>query len=263
MLRGSITNIGTTILTANRLVGDFVLFLRDSLVSVFKRPLLARQNWDQMVNIGVNSMIIANLTALFVGMVMVLQTGYQLQQFGAKLYSAGITAIALAREMIPVFTAMVVGSRVSASIAAELGSMKITEQIDAMWTLSVSPFKYLIAPRIIASTLMLPVITVYANIVGFLGGMLVGTVLLNMTPRIYYNYTMKFLLLQDVSTGLIKTVFFGLIIGVVGCFFGYRTEGGAAGVGRSTTSAVVTTLVLILIFDYLLSSWIMFFTGQM
>lgn len=208
-------------------------------------------------------MPIANLTAFFVGMVILLQTGYQLQQFGAKLYSAGITTVALTREMVPVFTAMVVGSRVAASIAAELGSMKITEQIDAMIALSVNPFKYLIAPRVIASTLMLPLIAIYANIVGYLGGLLVGTVLLDITPRLYYNYSLKFVAFQDIFTGLCKTLFFGVIIGVVGCFYGFRTTGGAEGVGKSTTSAVVTTLVLILIFDYILSSWILFLTGMM
>jgi phospholipid/cholesterol/gamma-HCH transport system permease protein len=110
---------------------------------------------------------------------------------------------------------------------------------------------------------MLPIITIYANLVGFLGGMMVGTVLLNMSMRLYYNYTIKFIYLQDITTGLIKTIFFGAIIGIVGCFFGFRTTGGAQGVGKSTTAAVVTTLILILIFDYIISSWIMFFTGMM
>ncbi len=259
----SIQGIGSKVLSSLSLLGNAVYFLLDSARVVFIRPLWTRQYSDEMVKIGIQSMPIANLTALFVGMVILLQTGYQLQQFGAKLYSAGITAVALTREMIPVFTAMVVGSRVTASIAAELGSMKITEQIDAMWTLSVNPFKYLISPRIVASTFTLPLITIYANLVGIFGGLLVGTVFLDMTPRLYYNYTLKFLHVSDIFTGLIKTLVFGFIIGVTGCYFGLRTSGGAAGVGKATKSAVVATLVIVLIFDYILTSWLMFFSGLM
>lgn len=255
--------IGDKIIGANQLLGEMVYFVQDSVKAVFAPPLLSRQYPQQMVKIGIDSMAIANLTALFVGMVILLQTGYQLQKFGAKLYSAGITTLALAREMVPVFTAMVVGSRVSASIAAELGSMKITEQIDAMWSLAVNPFKYLVAPRVIASTFMLPLITIYTNVVGYLGGMLVGTILLNISPRLYYNYSLKFLGLEDFIAGLLKTFVFGAIIGILGCFYGFRTTGGAEGVGKSTTHAVVSTLIAILIFNYLLTSWIMFFTGMM
>ncbi|MCD6386277.1 ABC transporter permease [Candidatus Sumerlaeota bacterium] len=258
-----VRHIGVTIMGINKLLGQAVFFVQDTIRAIFCRPLYSRQYTEQMIKVGICSMPIANLTAFFVGMVILLQTGYQLQQFGAKLYSAGITTVALTREMVPVFTAMVVGSRVAASIAAELGSMKITEQIDAMNALSVNPFKYLIAPRVIASTIMLPLIAIYANIVGYLGGLLVGTVLLDITPRLYYNYSLKFVSFQDIITGLSKTFVFGAIIGIVGCFYGFRTSGGAEGVGKSTTSAVVTTLILILIFDYILSSWILFFTGMM
>ena len=258
-----VAHIGRKILDVFEIFGEIFFFIRDAVCVIFQRPFFNRLYLDQMVNIGVNSMPIANLTAFFVGMVILLQTGYQLQQFGAKLYSAGITGVALTREMVPVFTAMVVGSRVCSSIAAELGTMKITEQIDAMWTLSVNPFKYLVAPRVVASITTLPIIAIYANIVGFLGGMLVGTILLDITPRLYYNYTLKFLYLQDVTMGLIKTIFFGAIIGLIGCYFGFRTTGGAEGVGKATTAAVVSTLVLILITNYILTAWTMFLTGSM
>lgn len=255
--------IGNKILNFNQHLGELIFFIRDSVQVIFSRPWTTPQYPEQMVKIGIASMPIASLTALFVGMVILLQTGYQLQKFGAKLYSAGITSLALAREMVPVFTAMVVGSRVAASVAAELGSMKITEQIDAMWSLAVNPFKYLVAPRIVASTLMLPLVTIYTNIVGYLGGMLVGTILLNVSPRLYYNYSLKFISMGDVLNGLLKTLVFGAIIGVLGCFYGFRTTGGAEGVGKATTSAVVATLIAILIFDYLLNSWIMLVSGMM
>ncbi len=255
--------IGNCVISTVRLFGEVAYFSLDTLRALITRPFVNHLYTDQMIRIGVSSMPIANLTALFVGMVILLQTGYQLEKFGAKLYAAGITSVALAVEMVPVFTAMVVGSRVAASMAAELGSMKITEQIDAMWTLSVNPFKYLVAPRVVAATISLPLIAIYANIVGYLGGLLVGTILLDLPPRLYYNYSIRFLLLRDVVSGLLKTLFFGAIIGLVGCFFGFRTSGGAQGVGKSTTSAVVFCLVSILIFDYILTSWILFLTGGM
>jgi phospholipid/cholesterol/gamma-HCH transport system permease protein len=211
-----------------------------------------------MLFVGVRSLPIASLTALFVGMVFVLNTGYQLQTFGAKLYAAGVAIIALTSEMVPVFTAIVVGARVAASMTAELGTMKITEQIDAMQSLAVDPREYLVAPRVVAMIVMLPILTVYANVIGFLGGFLVGISALNISPKLYLNNTMDFLMLGDLYTGILKTFFFGAIIGVVGCYFGFRTEGGAQGVGRATTTSVVTTLILILLSDFILSSWIIY-----
>jgi phospholipid/cholesterol/gamma-HCH transport system permease protein len=258
-----LARFGGRILNFLEVTGRFFAFSVRSCGMVFSPPFRLHHFSEQMMDIGVKSLPIANLTALFVGMVMVLQTGYQLQQFGAKLYSAGITAIALTREMVPVFTAVVVGARVASSIAAELGTMKVTEQIDAMDALAVNPIKYLVVPRLIASTIMLPVLTLYANLIGFLGGMLVGVLSLNISVRLYYNYTLQFLTLSDLYSGIIKTFFFGAIVGLVGCFSGFETRGGAEGVGRSTTSAVVVTLVLILIWDFILANWILFLTGEL
>ncbi len=243
--------------------GDLIKFFFYSFYLIFRKPIRIHQYFDIAVTIGIKSIPIASLSALFVGMVMVLNTGYQLQKFGAKIYSAGIAAIALSREMIPVFTAVVVGSRVAASIAAELGTMKVTEQIDAMESLAVNPVKYLVVPRVIACIFMLPILTVYGNLVGFIGGVFIGSTSLNIPPMLYINHTMKFLTLNDFYSGIFKTFFFGAIIGLVGCYCGFETKGGAEGVGRATTKSVVLTLVLILIADYLLTTWILTLTGLM
>lgn len=243
--------------------GKLVKFSLDSFYQMFRKPFRIHQYFEVAVSIGIKSLPIASLSALFVGMVMVLNTGYQLQKFGAKIYSAGIAAIALSREMIPVFTAVVVGSRVAASIAAELGTMKVTEQIDAMESLAVNPVKYLVIPRVIACVFMLPLLTIYGNLIGFIGGLFIGSTALNIPPKLYLNHTIKFLTINDLYSGIFKTFFFGAIIGIVGCFCGFETKGGAEGVGKSTTKSVVLTLILILIADYILTTWILTLTGLM
>lgn len=209
--------------------------------------------------VGTRSLPVALTTAVFVGMVMVLQTGVQLIQFGAKNYVPAIAFVANARELIPVFVSFVVGARVAASITAEIGTMRVTEQIDAMEILAVDPMNYLVAPRVIAMTLMLPLITIISLIACFYGGMLIGTTILNINSLEYYTTTQKFSLLTDPYTGFFKTVFFGNIIALVGSYFGYYTKGGAEGVGRATTTSVVVTLMLILLVDFILSRWILFF----
>ena len=253
--------IGRRLLNFLSITGQLSLFSLRSFALIATPPYRLHHHAEQMLKIGVRSLPIASLVALFIGMVIMLQTGYQLMRFGAKLYSAGITAVALAREMIPIFTAIVVGARVAASITAELGTMKVTEQIDAMESLAVNPIKYRVVPRVVASTITLPMVTIYANLIGYLGGMFIGAVALGIPPRLYYNNTLQFMLLSDLYSGLLKAIVFGAIIGLVGCFQGFRTSGGAEGVGRATTVSVVLTLVLILVWDYILNSWIMVYSG--
>ena len=254
----SVTSIiGKNIIKLLRIHGEFAKFTISTFRFLFAPPIRIHETFYQMRFIGIKSLPIANITALFVGMVLVLQTGYQLNKFGAKLYVAGISSIALAREMIPVFTAIVVGSRVGASITAELGTMKVSEQIDAMESLAVNPIKYLVVPRFIASVLMLPVITIYADATGFLGGLVIGNTSLNISVRMYINNTKALLLRSDFFSGIMKTFVFGAIIALVGCYFGFKTEGGAEGVGKSTTVSVVVTIVLILIVNYILSAWLL------
>lgn len=243
-----------------RETGGFVAFCGRAAGRALTPPWNWRQILDQAMALGVRSLPVALTTALFVGLVMVLQTGVQMIKFGAKSYVPAISFIANAREMIPVFIAFVVGARVAASIAAELGTMRVTEQIDAMDILNVDPMRYLVAPRLIAMTLLLPLISVLCLYAGYLGGMIVAASALNINPVEYYTVTLKFADLRDVYSGLAKTVVFGTVIAMTGCYFGFNTHGGAAGVGRATTVAVVVTLMLILLFNFFLTRWILMLT---
>ena len=242
--------------------GRFLLFS----LKAYRRVLTPPWRWklfiEQAMDIGVKSFPIAALTSIFVGMVMVLQTGAQLVKFGSKNYIPGISFIANAREMVPVLIGIVVGARVAASITAELGTMRVTEQIDAMDILNVDPMRYLAVPRLIAMTLMLPLISGVCLVTGFFGGMIVGAAGLNIDPLAYYTTTLQFAYLSDIFGGLIKTIFFGMIIALTGCYYGFNTTGGAAGVGRATTSSVVVTLILILITDYILTTLLLFLLGM-
>lgn len=242
-------------------LGGLTVFFARALRRCFTPPLRARPLIRQMQFIGVKSLPIATLTALFVGMVMVLQTGVTLMKFGMSDYVPGIAFIALAREMAPVFTAVVVGARVAASMTAEIGSMAVTEQLDAMDALNVDPIRYLVVPRFWAAVIMMPAVSLYSMLAALLGGMAVAASSLGIGPRKYYMVTQQFAHMTDFATGLSKTFFFGALIALVGCHYGFRASGGAEGVGRATTTSVVVTLVLILVWDYIHTSWAVAITG--
>lgn len=254
--------LGTLTLRFVEETGRFTVFSFRALHRTVTPPWSYRLIMDQAMAIGVRSLPIALMTAVFVGLVMVLQTGVQLIKFGSKNYVPGIAFIANAREMVPVFTAFVVGARVAASIAAELGTMRVTEQIDAMDVLNVDPIRFLVAPRVIVTTVLLPCITILCLVAGFLGGMIVAATALNIHPLEYYIVALKFAYLSDVYSGIIKTILFGMVIALVGCYYGFNTRGGAQGVGRSTTTSVVVTLILILLWDFVMTRWILMITGM-
>ncbi len=258
-----ISGLGRRLLETVQGTGRFCIFCGDSLRRIVFAPPRLTHTSGQMVAIGLDSLPIANLTALFVGMVMVLQTGYQLALFGVRGWSAGITAIALAREMVPVFTGIVVGAKVAASIAAELGTMKVTEQLDAMEVAGVNPVSQLVVPRVIGTVLMLPLISIYSLVIGFVGSVLVGNYALHIPPRQFYESSLSWLSLSDLYTGLAKAFVFGLIIALVGCYHGCHARGGAAGVGRATPSAVVCSLAAILVTNYVLSTWFLHLLNQL
>ncbi len=222
----------------------------------FQRPFRVRLTIEQMIHIGVMSIPIALLTATFTGMVLVLQTGVQLKPLGMKIYASGISAISFAREIGPVLTSVVLAGRVAAGIAAEIGTMKVTEQIDALKTLGTNPISYLVVPRFIASTLMFPALAILAIAVGIAGGFIVGVTLLQITPGLYITNIWKFLKLSDYLGGLFKTIFFGMIVAIVGCYKGLEAGFGAQGVGKATTQAVVLSSILILVANFFLTSWI-------
>lgn len=228
--------------------GSFIL-LGQTIFWIFIPPLKKRQAIDQMNKIGVDSLPIVLLTSLFTGMVLALQSAYQMQKMSSEMYIASLVSLSMVRELGPVLTALVVAGRVGAAITAELGTMKVTEQIDALETLATNPIKYLVVPRFLALFIMLPLLTVYADMIGILGGYIIGVFKLHITPRMYMRMTYQPLVFKDVFTGLIKSVIFGMIIAIVACFQGMKTEGGAEGVGKSTTQAVVISFVMIIAAD--------------
>ncbi len=204
---------------------------------------------EQMEKIGVASLPLVFLTSLFTGMVLALQTAYQLQKISATLYIGALVGLSMTRELGPVLTALVVAGRVGAAITAEVGTMRVTEQIDALECLGGDPVRYLVAPRFIVLLVMLPFLTLYADVVGMLGGYVIGVYKLGIGSNLYLTNTWDALRLKDIFTGLFKAGVFGTIIATIACYEGFETSGGAEGVGRSTTLSVVTAFILIIAAD--------------
>ncbi|HOE10935.1 MAG TPA: ABC transporter permease [bacterium] len=242
-----------------RNAGAMTALFFQAIAMAFSPPFRWRIIVEQMVRIGVESLPIALLTSAFTGAVFVMQTGVELAKWGAKVYSSGISAIGFARELGPVLTSVVLAGRVGAGITAEIGTMKVTEQIDALKTLATNPVSYLVTPRLIAAVLMLPAITVLAVFIGLTGGLVVGIFILNIPVTQYISTVFTWLEYPHYITGILKTVVFGAIIAVVGCHYGFEAGWGAEGVGEATTQSVVTSSILILIADFFLSAWILYF----
>lgn len=237
-----------------REAGGISILLARTVYTMFTTRLRWTSCVDQMNKIGVTSLPLVFLTAIFSGMVLALQSAYQLRYLQAVQFTADLVALSITRELGPVLTAMVVAGRVGAGITAELGTMKVTEQIDALTSLATDPVRYLVVPRLIASFFMLFILAIYADFIGILGGYLVGVFKLEISSTTYIKRTFDALVLKDVYSGLIKAFIFGIIIAVVGCYHGFKTEGGAEGVGRATTLSVVTALILIISFDCLFTA---------
>jgi phospholipid/cholesterol/gamma-HCH transport system permease protein len=204
---------------------------------------------EQAKKAGYDSFPIVGLISLFIGFIFALQTAYFMQRIGSEIYIASLVALSVVRELGPVITALVVAGRVGAAITAELGSMQVTEQIDALETLASNPIKYLVVPRFLALSLMLPLLTVYADAIGIFGSYLICVGRLGISSSMYMRVTFDALLYKDLFTGLFKTIFFGMIIVLVSCYQGFNVEGGAEGVGRATTRSVVTSFIMIIVAD--------------
>jgi phospholipid/cholesterol/gamma-HCH transport system permease protein len=212
-------------------------------------PFRPKQTFEQMVKMGVDSLPIATLTSFFIGVVIAFQSAYQMKRVNAEQYIPSLVSISVCREIGPIITALVVAGRVGAAIAAELGSMKVTEQIDALETLATNPVKYLVTPRFLALFTMLPLLTVYADFIGITGGYAVSVYKLGLSSNLYIRMTFDPLVLKDIFTGLFKTLVFAAIICIVACYEGMSVEGGAEGVGAATTRAVVQSSILIIASD--------------
>ena len=228
--------------------GISVLFWKTLVQATSKRPRW-RATLEQAYKVGVASLPLVMLTTLFSGMVLALQSSYQLRLFSAEQFTSDLVALSVTREIAPVLTAMMVAGRVGASMAAELGTMKVTEQIDALESLATNPIHYLVTPRFLACISMMVLLTLYADIMGILGGYVIGVFKLGISSYQYVNRTIEVLILKDVYTGLIKAFIFGIVISVVSCYYGFKARGGAEGVGHATTMAVVVSFISIIVFD--------------
>jgi phospholipid/cholesterol/gamma-HCH transport system permease protein len=229
------------------------LFAASGVASAVRRPYYPRLVLQQMMSIGYYSLPVVGLTALFTGMVLALQIYLGSARFNAESAVASIVVIGITRELGPVIAGLMVAGRVGAAIAAEIGTMRVTEQIDALETLSTNPFHYLVAPRLIAATVTLPVLVLVGDIVGVFGSYLVGIYKLGFTSLTYIHNTLDFLQTMDVVSGLVKAAVFGFLIALMGCYHGYYSRGGAQGVGAATTAAVVSASILLLSADYVLT----------
>jgi phospholipid/cholesterol/gamma-HCH transport system permease protein len=231
-------------------IGDLTLFAGRAIVHGLGGPYYPRMIGRQMIDIGYYSLPVVGLTAIFTGMVLALQSHTGFSRFEAQSAVATIVVLSMTRELGPVLAGLMVAGRVGASMAAELGTMRVTEQIDALTTLSTDPFRYLVWPRLIAGLLMLPLLVVVADIIGVFGGYIVGVYKLSFGPYDYINKTFEFLETEDVVSGLVKAAVFGFLVALMGCYHGYNSKGGAQGVGAATTKAVVSASILILTANY-------------
>lgn len=245
--------IGRVTLTFLTAAGQLGLFTATAISHLVRPPYYFRHLGSQMLSIGYYSLPVVGLTALFTGAVLALQIYEGGSRFNAESAVAGIVVIGFVRELGPVLGGLMVAGRVSAAMAAEIGTMRVTEQIDALSTLSTDPFKYLIAPRIMAATLMMPCLVLIADIIGIAGGFLLSTDKLGFNPGSYLQTTMDYLEANDVISGLVKACVFGFFIALMGCYHGYMSRGGAQGVGRATTNAVVSASILILFSNYIVT----------
>jgi len=238
-------------------VGRLVLFSLTALSHCIRPPFYPRAILRQMIEIGYFSLPVVGLTTIFAGMVLALQSYTGFSRFSAEGAIANVVVLSITRELGPVLAGLMVTGRIGASMAAELGTMRVTEQVDALTTLSTNPFKYLVVPRIIAGVTMLPILVLVGDIIGVLGGYLVAVYQLGFNASNYIQSTWEFTQNMDVISGLVKAAVFGFIITLMGCYHGYTSKGGAQGVGKATTDAVVSASILILCFNYLLT--MMFF----
>ena len=252
-------HIGRLFLGFLRASGRLAIFGGRAVSHVFRPPYFPMITAQQMISIGYFSLPVVGLTTLFTGMALALQIFEGTARFNAEGAVAQVVAIGMARELAPVLGGLMVAGRVCAAMAAEIGTMRVTEQIDALTTLSTNPFKYLIAPRLIAGTLMVPFLVLVGDIIGIFGGFLISVNLLNFNAATYVKNTVDFLENIDIISGLVKAGVFGFIVTLMGCYHGFQSRGGAEGVGAATTNAVVTASILILTANLILTR--LFFTN--
>lgn len=230
-------------------------------ISPFKgSPLRIRAAISEMVKAGYNSIPIVSVISLFVGIILALQSAYQLKKVGALIYVANLVGVSITRELGPILTAIIVAGRSGSAFAAEIGSMKAAEEVDALISMGINPVRFLVTPKLIALVLMLPALTLFSDLIGLLGGFLLAVTALEIHPYNYFQQTINALLIQDVITGLVKALAFGIVITIVGAYQGFKVEGGAEEVGRRTTASVVASIFLVIVFDLFFTALFYYFT---
>lgn len=238
-------------------VQEFTMLCLAAITNLFRRPRYLKDTFTQMEIVGVNSLLIVVLTGFFTGGVLALQSASSLKAFGAVNLTGQLVSLSLIKELGPVLTALMVAGRVGSGIASQLGSMLVTEQIDAMRALGTDPVKKLVTPRMVACTSMVPLLTVMADLFGLVGGWIVSFYTLRLNTSLFWSEAMRSLDYNNALEGLVKPVAFGFIVGMVGCYFGLSTRGGTRGVGQNTTRSVVTASILVIIADFFLSKIIL------
>jgi phospholipid/cholesterol/gamma-HCH transport system permease protein len=234
-------------------LGDIAQLASQTITQARRGPFEREAFLTQMDQVGVRSLSIAGITSLFIGMVLALQTAYSLAEFGGKLFIGKVVSLSLIRELAPVLMALMVGGRVGAGMTAELGTMKVTEQIDALRALATNPVRKLVVPRVLATTVMFPLLTIVSFMLGTLGGLVIAVGNLHLNSNFYIRSVIETVKYNDLASGVGKTFFFGFAIGLIACYNGLRTSGGADGVGRATTATVVTGSITVLIMDFFLT----------
>ena len=245
--------IGRAFLGGLEASGRLSIFAGGGVIAALKPPYYPRLILRQMLEIGFYSLPVVGLTAIFTGMVLALQSYTGFTRFNAEAAIPNVVVLSMTRELGPVLAGLMVAGRIGAAIAAEIGTMRVTEQIDALTTLSTNPLKYLVAPRIVAGLLMLPLLVGVADLIGVFGGYIVSIYKLGFNPATYIKNTVDFVEPLDVISGLVKAAVYGFLVTLMGCYHGYHSKGGAQGVGAATTNAVVSASILILIFNYIIT----------
>ncbi|MDR2733843.1 MAG: ABC transporter permease [Spirochaetota bacterium] len=248
--------VGSVTISFFSQIGEISILLAETARNIFRRPFPKRNFFEQIVKIGWSSLPVTFFTAVSTGAILALQTGYAMMSMvkGTEHYVGGIVALSVVRELGPVLCAIMIAGRAGSGITAEIGTMKVTEQIDALITLSSNPVHYLIVPRVLAGIVVLPILTLFTDVVAILGGMAVAFFELGMNEMQYIDTTIDMVSMTDINVGVVKSVVFGVLITLIASFQGFRTQGGAEGVGKSTTRSVVLICMSILFFDYILSS---------
>jgi phospholipid/cholesterol/gamma-HCH transport system permease protein len=253
MIRG-LEWLGRNAITLLQEVGELAVLLWGVIRGAIARPLEARLHVKQMEEVGTKSIPVVVITGLSTGMVLALQSYNGFQRFQAESLVGTVVALSMTRELGPVLTGLMVAGRAGAAMAAELGTMRVTEQIDALASMGVNPVKYLVLPRFLAGIIMLPILTIFADVIGIVGGYVVSMFLPDVNPTVYMKRTFDYLEVADVYGGLLKAIVFGAIIALISCQRGFTASGGAEGVGQATTGAVVVSCMLILISDYFMTA---------